>query len=111
MLDTTVNGTAVNAANGLGGLQIIAKTGTTSNYLSGFFLGAVPQYAMVVGMFVNEQDSSRVHRRITWPPWAAAGSVVSGPRTSGTPSPRPSSRNLTPQSFPRRAVLRPAVEP
>jgi membrane peptidoglycan carboxypeptidase len=58
MEDTTVNGTAVNAANGLGGRQIIAKTGTTSNYLSGFFIGAIPQYAMVVGMFVDQQDSS-----------------------------------------------------
>ena len=45
---------------GLGGRQIIAKTGTTSNYLSGFFIGAIPQYAMVVGMFVNQQDSSNL---------------------------------------------------
>jgi membrane peptidoglycan carboxypeptidase len=59
MEKTTVNGTAVNAANGLGGRQIIAKTGTTSNYLSGFFVGAIPQYAMVVGMFSNQQDSSK----------------------------------------------------
>ena len=58
MEDTTVNGTAVNAAAGLGGRQIIAKTGTTSNYLSGFFIGAIPQYTLVVGMFVNQQDSS-----------------------------------------------------
>ncbi len=55
---TTVDGTAVNAATGLGGRQIIAKTGTTSNYLSGFFIGAIPQYTLVVGMFVNQQDSS-----------------------------------------------------
>jgi membrane peptidoglycan carboxypeptidase len=58
MEDTTVNGTAVNASAGLGGRQIIAKTGTTSNYLSGFFVGAIPQYALVVGLFVNQQDSS-----------------------------------------------------
>ncbi len=58
MEDTTVNGTAVNAAVGLGGRQIIAKTGTTSNYLSGFFIGAIPQYTLVVGLFVNQQDSS-----------------------------------------------------
>ncbi len=57
---TTYGGTANNAAVGLGGRQIIAKTGTTSNYLSGFFIGAIPQYAMVVGMFVNQQDSSKV---------------------------------------------------
>ena len=43
---------------GLGGRPIIAKTGTTSNYLSGFFIGAIPQYTLVVGMFVNQQDSS-----------------------------------------------------
>jgi membrane peptidoglycan carboxypeptidase len=58
MEDTTVNGTAVNAATGLGGRQIVAKTGTTSNYLSGFFIGSIPQYTLVVGMFVNQQDSS-----------------------------------------------------
>ena len=55
---TTYGGTADNAADGLGGRQIIAKTGTTSNYLSGFFIGAIPQYALVVGMFSSEQDSS-----------------------------------------------------
>ena len=58
MEDTTVDGTAVNASAGLGGRQIIGKTGTTSNYLSGFFIGAIPQYSLVVGMFVNQQDSS-----------------------------------------------------
>ena len=58
MEDTTVDGTAVNAATGLGGRQIVAKTGTTSNYLSGFFIGAIPQYSLVVGLFVNQQDSS-----------------------------------------------------
>jgi membrane peptidoglycan carboxypeptidase len=57
---TVYGGTADNAADGLGGRQIIAKTGTTSNYLSGFFIGAVPQYALVVGMFVNQQDSSKL---------------------------------------------------
>jgi membrane peptidoglycan carboxypeptidase len=57
---TTYGGTADNAAVGLGGRQIIAKTGTTSNYLSGFFIGAIPQYALVVGMFVNQQNSSNL---------------------------------------------------
>jgi membrane peptidoglycan carboxypeptidase len=60
MEDTTVNGTAINASTGLGGRQIIAKTGTTSNYLSGFFIGAIPQYTLVVGLFVNQQDSSNL---------------------------------------------------
>jgi membrane peptidoglycan carboxypeptidase len=58
MEKTTVDGTAVTAGDGLGGRAIIAKTGTTSNYLSGFFIGAIPQYTLVVGMFVNQQDSS-----------------------------------------------------
>ena len=26
--------------------------------MSGFFIGAIPQYTLVVGMFVNQQDSS-----------------------------------------------------
>jgi membrane peptidoglycan carboxypeptidase len=34
----------------------IGKTGTTDNFQSAFFLGAVPQYSMAVGMFTNEQD-------------------------------------------------------
>ena len=55
---TTVDGTAVNAATGLGGRQIIGKTGTTSNEHSGFFIGAIPQYALVVGMFANEQNTA-----------------------------------------------------
>jgi membrane peptidoglycan carboxypeptidase len=55
---TTVDGTAVNAATGLGGRQIIGKTGTTSDEHSGFFIGAIPQYALVVGMFANEQDTA-----------------------------------------------------
>jgi membrane peptidoglycan carboxypeptidase len=55
---TTVDGTAVNAATGLGGRQIIGKTGTTSDEHSGFFIGAIPQYALVVGMFANEQNTA-----------------------------------------------------
>jgi membrane peptidoglycan carboxypeptidase len=55
---TTVTGTAIDAAAGLGGRQIIAKTGTTSGEHSGFFIGAIPQYAMVVGMFANEQNTA-----------------------------------------------------
>jgi membrane peptidoglycan carboxypeptidase len=55
---TTVDGTAVDAAVGLGGRQIIGKTGTTSNEHSGFFIGAIPQYALAVGMFTNEQNSA-----------------------------------------------------
>jgi membrane peptidoglycan carboxypeptidase len=53
---TTVNGTGTGAAVGLGNRPIIAKTGTTSNSHSGFFIGAIPQYSLVVGMFTESQD-------------------------------------------------------
>ncbi len=53
---TTVDGTGTSAAVGLGGRQIIAKTGTTSSYHAGFFIGAIPQYSLVVGMFTKSQD-------------------------------------------------------
>jgi membrane peptidoglycan carboxypeptidase len=35
----------------------IAKTGTTDNAQSAFFIGAIPQYALAVGMFTNEQGA------------------------------------------------------
>src|SRR6202034_3846280 len=40
---TSVYGTATDAAVGLGYSLIIGKTGTTSGFLSAFFLGAIPQ--------------------------------------------------------------------
>jgi membrane peptidoglycan carboxypeptidase len=55
---TTVTGTGINAAAGLGNRQIIAKTGTTSSYHSGFFIGAIPQYSLVVAMFTASQDNN-----------------------------------------------------
>ena len=39
------------------GHPVISKTGTTSNEHSAFFVGATPQYAMVVGMFTSSQDT------------------------------------------------------
>ena len=57
---TTVDGTAVDAAAGLGGRQIIGKTGTTSGALR-LRLGAIPQYAMVVGMFANAPNTANVN--------------------------------------------------
>ena len=51
MEGTTVYGTATDASVGLGNRPIIGKTGTTSGFLSAFFLGAIPQYAMAIGMF------------------------------------------------------------
>ena len=53
---TTVDGTGTSAAYGLGNRQIIAKTGTTTNSHAGFFIGAIPQYSLVVGMFTKSQD-------------------------------------------------------
>jgi membrane peptidoglycan carboxypeptidase len=52
---TTVDGTGTSAAYGLGNRPIIAKTGTTTNSHSGFFIGAIPQYSLVVGMFTQSQ--------------------------------------------------------
>jgi membrane peptidoglycan carboxypeptidase len=99
MLDTTVNGTAVNAADGLGGRQIIAKTGTTSNYLSGFFIGAVPQYALVVGMFTNQQDSSKATSENLS---ALGGGGFGGywPANIWNTFAQAEFANLTPESFP-----------
>jgi membrane peptidoglycan carboxypeptidase len=34
----------------------IGKTGTTDNFQSAFFLGAIPQYSLAVGMFTNQQN-------------------------------------------------------
>ncbi len=75
---------------GLGGRQIIGKTGTTSNFHSGFFIGAIPQYALVVGMFANEQNTSNAHDSLAGAR-RRRRSVVTGRPRSGTPSPRPSS--------------------
>ena len=52
---TTVDGTGTSAAYGLGNRPIIAKTGTTTNSHSGFFIGAIPQFSLVVGMFTQSQ--------------------------------------------------------
>jgi membrane peptidoglycan carboxypeptidase len=55
---TTVDGTGTAAAYGLGSRPIIAKTGTTTNSHSGFFIGAIPQYSLVVGMFTAKQSAN-----------------------------------------------------
>ena len=99
MEDTTVNGTAVNAAAGLGGRQIIAKTGTTSNYLSGFFIGAIPQYTLVVGMFVNQQDSS-VSSADSLPALGGGGFGGYWPANIWNTFAQAEFANLTPESFP-----------
>jgi membrane peptidoglycan carboxypeptidase len=99
MEDTTVNGTAVNAAAGLGGRQIIAKTGTTSNYLSGFFIGAIPQYTLVVGMFVNQQDSS-VSSKDSLQALGGGGFGGYWPANIWNTFAQAEFANLTPESFP-----------
>jgi membrane peptidoglycan carboxypeptidase len=37
------------------GREIVAKTGTTNLAQSAFFIGAIPQFTLAVGMFTNEQ--------------------------------------------------------
>jgi membrane peptidoglycan carboxypeptidase len=55
MSKTTVDGTATVAAMS-DGREIIGKTGTTNTAQSAFFIGAIPQEALAVGMFTNEQN-------------------------------------------------------
>jgi membrane peptidoglycan carboxypeptidase len=54
MSKTTVDGTATAAAMS-DGREIIGKTGTTNTAQSAFFIGAIPQEALAVGMFTNNQ--------------------------------------------------------
>jgi membrane peptidoglycan carboxypeptidase len=52
--DDKPGGTAPNA--GLAdGRELIAKTGTTNLSQSAFFIGAIPQFSLAIGMFTNEQ--------------------------------------------------------
>jgi membrane peptidoglycan carboxypeptidase len=54
--DTAQYGTAPTA--GLSnGQEIIAKTGTTENAESAFFIGAIPTQALAVALFTSEQDN------------------------------------------------------
>jgi membrane peptidoglycan carboxypeptidase len=95
---TTVNGTAVNAATGLGGRQIIGKTGTTSDEHSGFFIGAIPQYALVVGMFANEQNTANTKDSLS----LLGGGGFGGfwPATIWNTFAQAEFANLTAESFP-----------
>ena len=52
---TTVDGTGTAAAMS-DGRPIIGKTGTTTSSKSAFFLGAIPQYTLAVGIFAQSQD-------------------------------------------------------
>lgn len=55
--DTSSIGTAPSAAMS-DGRPIIGKTGTTNTGQSAFFLGAIPQYALTVALFSNEQNGT-----------------------------------------------------
>jgi membrane peptidoglycan carboxypeptidase len=55
MSKTTVDGTATAAAMS-DGREIIGKTGTTNTAQSAFFIGAIQQEALAVGIFTNNQN-------------------------------------------------------
>jgi membrane peptidoglycan carboxypeptidase len=52
---TTVDGTGTAASLGPD-RPIIGKTGTTTNSKSAFFIGAIPQYTLAVGIFTEQQN-------------------------------------------------------
>ena len=52
----TIDGTGTAAAM-TDGRPIIAKTGTTDSAQSAFFIGAIPQYALTVGIFTENQGN------------------------------------------------------
>jgi membrane peptidoglycan carboxypeptidase len=54
---TQPGGTGTNAAMS-DGRPVLGKTGTTSSGQSAFFLGAIPQYSLAIGMFTDQQNSS-----------------------------------------------------
>jgi membrane peptidoglycan carboxypeptidase len=55
--DTLPGGTATAAAM-TDGRPIIGKTGTTNDAQSAFFIGAIPQYALTVGIFTDKQGNT-----------------------------------------------------
>ncbi|MCW2934074.1 MAG: Penicillin-binding protein [Actinomycetia bacterium] len=52
------NGTAAGMIDQSGTRPIIAKTGTTTSNKTAFFIGAIPQYALSVGIFTKDQSQS-----------------------------------------------------
>ena len=52
--DDKPGGTAPNVGL-VDGREIIAKTGTTNLSQSAFFIGAIPQFSLAIGMFTNQQ--------------------------------------------------------
>ena len=60
----TIYGTGTAAAM-TDGRPIIGKTGTTSSAQSAFFLGAIPQYSLAIGMFTDKQNSAANGQTLT----------------------------------------------
>ncbi len=56
--DTQPGGTGYPNATMADGRPVIAKTGTTNNAQSAFFIGAIPQYSLAVGIFTNKQSQT-----------------------------------------------------
>ena len=54
----TINGTAAAQGQLSPNRPTIGKTGTTDVAQSAFFIGAIPQYSLAVGMFTNQQNES-----------------------------------------------------
>ena len=61
--DVRPGGTATNAAMA-DGREIIGKTGTTNAAQSAFFIGAIPQYTLAVGIFSDTQDGDINHQSL-----------------------------------------------
>ncbi len=57
MSKTTVDGTATVAAMS-DGREIIGKTGTTNTAQSAFFIGAIPQESLAIGLFTSDQNGT-----------------------------------------------------
>jgi membrane peptidoglycan carboxypeptidase len=60
----TIYGTGTAAAM-TDGRPVIGKTGTTSSAQSAFFLGAIPQYSLAIGMFTDQQNSAANGQTLT----------------------------------------------
>ena len=63
--DTQPGGTAYPNAVLNPARPTIAKTGTTDDEKSAFFIGAVPQYSLAVGMFTNSQNGSHTGQTLS----------------------------------------------
>jgi len=55
MQTVVTNGTAAGIVDLSHSREVIAKTGTTSSNRTAFFIGAIPQYALTVGIFTENQ--------------------------------------------------------